>query len=86
MQGFLVDASAEGCRREGVEDTFRATVGVSEEAIKTIVESGKSGLIDLRVSRKPAHDSTKAMVGDTKEEGMIVVPYYDNLPRLRYGK
>lgn len=53
-------------------------------AVDEVVQSGGPGLIDLRVSPKPYQDSTKAMVGATTDPDVIVVPYYDNLPRPYY--
>ncbi|KAF2113166.1 acetolactate synthase I/II/III large subunit [Lophiotrema nucula] len=53
-------------------------------AVDEIVHGGGPGLIDLRVSDKPYQDMTKAMVGVTKDPDVIVVPYYDNLPRPYY--
>lgn len=40
--------------------------------------------INLIVDRKPVHPVTTAMVGMTEDPDLIVVPYYDNLPRTRY--
>ena len=53
-------------------------------AVDEIVHSEGPGLIDLRVSPHPYQDSTKAMVGATQDPDVIVVPYYDNLPRPYY--
>lgn len=53
-------------------------------AVDEVVQSGGPGLIDLRVSNKPYQDSTKAMVGATRDPDVVVVPYYDNLPRAYY--
>ncbi|KAF1998717.1 acetolactate synthase I/II/III large subunit [Amniculicola lignicola CBS 123094] len=53
-------------------------------AVEEVVYAKKPGLIDLRVSRFPAQDMTKAMVGGSDSKDVIVVPYYDNLPRPFY--
>lgn len=53
-------------------------------AVDEVVHSNGPGLIDLRVSPHPYHDTTKSMVGATKDPDVIVVPYYDNLPRPYY--
>jgi thiamine pyrophosphate-dependent acetolactate synthase large subunit-like protein len=53
-------------------------------AVDEVVHEKGPGLIDLRVSRKPYHDMTKAMVGASDDPDVIVVPYYDNLPRPYY--
>ncbi|ORY10366.1 acetolactate synthase I/II/III large subunit [Clohesyomyces aquaticus] len=50
-------------------------------AVDEVVNANGPGLIDLRVSPYPFQDTTKAMVGATKDPDVIVVPYYDNLPR-----
>lgn len=55
-----------------------------EPQTKDIIKAGKAGLVNLIVSRQPVTATTKAMVGKTDEEGMIVVPYYDNVPRAYY--
>ncbi|KAF2705447.1 acetolactate synthase I/II/III large subunit [Pleomassaria siparia CBS 279.74] len=53
-------------------------------AVDEVVHENGPGLIDLRVSRHPYQDSTKAMVGQDDDPDVIVVPYYDNLPRPYY--
>lgn len=53
-------------------------------AVDEVVQEKGPGLIDLRVSDKPYQDSTKAMVGASDDPDVIVVPYYDNLPRPYY--
>jgi thiamine pyrophosphate-dependent acetolactate synthase large subunit-like protein len=40
--------------------------------------------IDLIVDRKPVHPITTAMVGLTDDPHLVVVPYYDNIPRAYY--
>lgn len=40
--------------------------------------------INLLVSDQPTHPGTTAMVGKTEDPDMIVVPYYDNIPRPYY--
>ncbi|KAF2029703.1 acetolactate synthase I/II/III large subunit [Setomelanomma holmii] len=68
---------------QGFDKSIKCLEGLSM-AVEEIVASGGPGLIDLRVSPKPYQDSTKAMVGATKDPNVIVVPYYDNLPRPYY--
>lgn len=58
-----------------------------EELVKTMTgSSGKTaGLINLLVSTKPVTNATKGMVGKPAPgsgEDVIVVPYYDNVPRM----
>ncbi|KAL4957894.1 thiamine pyrophosphate enzyme, N-terminal TPP binding domain-containing protein [Aspergillus filifer] len=58
------------------------------ENVKSAVESVTSGrdaaCIELVVDRKPIHPVTEAMVGQTSDENVVVVPYYDNIPRAFY--
>ncbi|KAH7071016.1 acetolactate synthase I/II/III large subunit [Paraphoma chrysanthemicola] len=68
---------------KGEDKSVKVLEGLSM-AVEEIVASGGPGLIDLRVSPKPYQDSTKAMVGATKDPNVIVVPYYDNIPRPYY--
>ncbi|CAO2652727.1 Nn.00g021380.m01.CDS01 [Neocucurbitaria sp. VM-36] len=76
MPGLLIDATASLPEKKCLD-------GLGS-AVDEIVKSGGPGLIDLRVSPHPYQDSTKAMVGATKDPDVIVVPYYDNLPRPYY--
>jgi thiamine pyrophosphate-dependent acetolactate synthase large subunit-like protein len=86
------------CKFETVAEGF-GNVGVRIEKpdeiapkVKEIVDamgsSGKSaGLINLLVSTKPVTNATKGMVGKPEKgqgEDVIVVPYYDNVPRAYY--
>ena len=70
---------------DGEEKVKKVMNGIGA-AVDEIVHSAGPGLIDLRVSDKPAHDSTKSMVNPTDDPDVIVVPYYDNLPRPYYKK
>lgn len=62
--------------------------------MKEIVEAMNSsektaGLINLLVSTKPVTNATKGMVGKPENgqgEDLIVVPYYDNVPRAYYNE
>jgi thiamine pyrophosphate-dependent acetolactate synthase large subunit-like protein len=42
-------------------------------------------LLSLIVDRKPVHPVTTAMVGLTDDPHSVVVPYYDNIPRVYYN-
>ena len=42
-------------------------------------------LLSLIVDRKPVHPITTAMVGLTDDPHSVVVPYYDNIPRVYYN-
>ncbi|KAF2798149.1 thiamine diphosphate-binding protein [Melanomma pulvis-pyrius CBS 109.77] len=65
------------------EKTKKVLDGIGA-AVDEVVQQNGPGLIDLRVSSKPYQDSTKAMVGASEDPDVIVVPYYDNLPRPYY--
>jgi thiamine pyrophosphate-dependent acetolactate synthase large subunit-like protein len=66
------------------EDRSKKVLDGLGAAIDEVVHEKVPGLIDLRVSSKPYQDSTKAMVGASDDPDVIVVPYYDNLPRPYY--
>ncbi|KAH6611850.1 acetolactate synthase I/II/III large subunit [Boeremia exigua] len=97
LPGLLVDATASlpqsplDPRRtsfldRGSSDETRAQKALNAlgDAIDEVVQSEGPGLIDLRVSNRPHQDMTKSMVGMTSDPDVIVVPYYDNLPRPYY--
>jgi acetolactate synthase-1/2/3 large subunit len=50
-------------------------------AIRRALESEKPTCINLTVSGEVTHPITPAMVGYTEDPNMIVIPYYDNVPR-----
>lgn len=83
MKAHLIDATKVGGKGD---ELFDKTVASLKSAVEDIAQSGGPGLIDLRVSPHPYQDSTKAMVGMVKDPNVIVVPYYDNLPRPYYKK
>lgn len=66
------------------EERATKALNAIADAVDEIVQTRGPGLIDLRVSPHPYQDMTKAMVGATKDPNVIVVPYYDNLPRPYY--
>lgn len=78
LKGLLVDATSLASKGD---DKTGAALDAVGKAVDEILGAGGPGLIDLRVSPFPYQDGTKAMVGATKDPNVIVVPYYDNLPR-----
>lgn len=52
--------------------------------VEKLSKSGKPGLINLIVSLQPTTPATASMVGMTEDKNVIVVPYYDNVPRAFY--
>ena len=76
---FDVVARGFGCKGEMVqkfEDVARTTREMTKEK--------GAGLINLIVSRQPVTKTTKGMVGKTDDTDVVVVPYYDNVPRAYY--
>lgn len=75
-QGF----NCRGVKVERVEDVKSAV----EEALGT---GEGPGVVNMIVSRYPVTSTTKGMVGKPekgREGDVIVVPYYDNVPRPFY--
>lgn len=97
LPGLLIDATATlpasplDSRRKSFlevgsadEERWEKALNALGDAVDEIVQSDGPGLIDLRVSPRPYQDMTKSMVGATSDPDVIVVPYYDNLPRPYY--
>ncbi|KAK7698358.1 hypothetical protein SLS64_012606 [Diaporthe eres] len=58
-----------------------------DDAVKRLAQSalsGKPALLEIITSSHPIHPGTIAMVGATDDKNVIVVPYYDNVPRPHY--
>ncbi|KAK7534702.1 thiamine pyrophosphate enzyme, N-terminal TPP binding domain-containing protein [Phyllosticta citribraziliensis] len=60
-------------------------IGEIEPALMEVLSQDGPSCIELLVSRKPTHPVTKSMVGASEDKNIIVVPYYENVPRPRYG-
>ncbi|CAG9944952.1 unnamed protein product [Clonostachys rosea f. rosea IK726] len=56
------------------------------EVIRRLQGQTGPSAVNLIVDRSPTHPGTEAMVGDTKDPKKIVVPYYDNLPKITYSE
>jgi thiamine pyrophosphate-dependent acetolactate synthase large subunit-like protein len=86
---FEVVAEGFGCVGARIEKPEEITPKV-ESIVKEMTEgSGRAGLINLIVSTQPVTNATKGMVGKPEAgaagaEDVIVVPYYDNVPRAYY--
>ena len=52
--------------------------------VERMSKAGKPGLINMIVSPQPTTPATSSMVGMTEDKNVIVVPYYDNVPRPYY--
>ncbi|KAL4937594.1 hypothetical protein BDV06DRAFT_232471 [Aspergillus oleicola] len=57
-------------------------------AVKKILDGKQTvpgpSCVELVVDREPIHPVTEAMVGQTSDENVVVVPYYDNIRRAYY--
>jgi thiamine pyrophosphate-dependent acetolactate synthase large subunit-like protein len=71
-QGF----GCEGAMVEKLEDI--------EGAVKKMTGGKGPGCLNVIVADHPIHSSTRSMVQMSKDPNVIVVPYYDNLPRPFY--
>ncbi len=86
----LVSALSPKCRFDIVAQGFGCKGSIVEKfedvekVTKSITEERGAGLINLIVSRQPITQTTKGMVGKTDDKDVVVVPYYDNVPRAYY--
>ncbi|QDS77935.1 hypothetical protein FKW77_001212 [Venturia effusa] len=86
---FEVVAEGFGCIGARIERPEEITPKV-EGIVREMMEGrGRAGLINLIVSTQPVTNATKGMVGKPQAgsegaEDVIVVPYYDNVPRAYY--
>jgi hypothetical protein len=58
--------------------------GDIDGAVKRLAQSiisGKPALLKIITSSHPIHPGTIAMVGNNDDKDVIVVPYYDKVPR-----
>lgn len=80
---FAAVAKGAGCTSEKVGD-----VSGIKDAVARLVEqldAGKPALLELAVDDQPVHPGTIAMVGNSDNKNEVVIPYYDNVPRPRFG-
>ena len=79
---FSTVARGLGCAAERV-----SAPGDIDAAVKSLAEStlsGKPGLLEVITSAHPVHPGTVAMVGNTEDQNVVVIPYYDDVPRPHY--
>ncbi|KAJ6011518.1 hypothetical protein N7451_002930 [Penicillium sp. IBT 35674x] len=71
---------------KGLQNAAAKVTRISEIASTVVKFQGQSGpsCINLIVDRKPTHPVTTMMVGLTDSPDLVVVPYYDNIPRAYY--
>ncbi|KAK2741218.1 hypothetical protein FQN57_005680 [Myotisia sp. PD_48] len=55
-----------------------------ESTVKRLSSTPGPSCINLIISNQPTHPATEAMVSMSDDPNVIVVPYYDNLPRAYY--
>lgn len=80
---FSTVAEGLGCASERVSKPADI-----DDAVKRLAQSalsGKPALLEIITSSHPIHPGTIAMVGATDDKNVIVVPYYDNVPRPHYN-
>lgn len=68
----------------GVRGTRVERLENIESMVKDVLGNKGPSCVDLQVSSQPIHPGTTAMVGMTDDPNMVVVPYYDNIPRATY--
>ncbi|KAL4899122.1 hypothetical protein BDW74DRAFT_171697 [Aspergillus multicolor] len=59
-------------------------IGEVEGAVQKVLDGQGPACIELIVDSKPVHPITESMVGKTEDPNLVVVPYYDNIPRADY--
>lgn len=80
---FSTVAKGLGCASERVNKPTDIDDTVKKLAQSAL--SGKPALLEIITSSHPIHPGTIAMVGNTDDKNVIVVPYYDNVPRPHYN-
>lgn len=87
----MVSKLSESCRFDVVAKGFNCKGAIAQEsldeiraAVKDLTATRGPGLLNTIVSRDPITEITKGMVGKTDDKDVIVVPYYDNVPRPYY--
>ncbi|KEF51486.1 uncharacterized protein A1O9_12403 [Exophiala aquamarina CBS 119918] len=87
----MVSSLSEATHYEVVAQGFGCQGAIASESIdevktkvKELVAAKGPGLLNAVISKSPVTMVTKAMVGKTDDKNVIVVPYYDNVPRPYY--
>lgn len=75
------DAVSRGLGNRGVKVLKVQDV---EGAVQVAVSGKGPACVELVVDSKPIHPVTEMMVGRTEDPNLVVVPYYDNIPRAYY--
>ncbi|KXH43883.1 benzaldehyde lyase [Colletotrichum salicis] len=85
-QGFGCDGAVVDVVKENGASNGPKTLESVKVAVRTLTSAKQPSLLNLKVSDVPYQNTTKAMVGGSSDPNIIVVPYYDNLPRPYYKK
>jgi thiamine pyrophosphate-dependent acetolactate synthase large subunit-like protein len=87
----MVSTLSEATRYDVVAQGFGCKGAIARESIdevrakvKELTASKGPGLLNAIISKSPVTMVTKSMVGKTDDKNVIVVPYYDNVPRPYY--
>ncbi|KAH6967865.1 acetolactate synthase I/II/III large subunit [Ilyonectria sp. MPI-CAGE-AT-0026] len=82
------DIVAEGFGCSGIKcNKVDDIPGAVLQLVESMLAKGAAGLVNLIVDMEPVTEGTKAMVGKPapgEGQDVIVVPYYDNIPRPYY--
>ncbi|KAI8265531.1 hypothetical protein K4K58_011209 [Colletotrichum sp. SAR11_239] len=84
-QGFgCLSAVVDVHREDNSESDGSKTLESLEQTVGSLSSSKSPGLLNLNVSDVPYQATTKAMVGQSDDPNIIVIPYYDNVPKPYY--
>lgn len=75
------DTVARGLQNQSARITRLSEI---KNTLERLQEQRGPSCINLLVDRKPTHPLTTSMVGLTNDPEVVVVPYYDNIPRAHY--
>uniref|UniRef100_L2FDV3 Benzaldehyde lyase n=1 Tax=Colletotrichum fructicola (strain Nara gc5) TaxID=1213859 RepID=L2FDV3_COLFN len=84
-QGFgCLSAVVDVHRDDSSESDGSKTLESLKQTVGSLSSSKSPGLLNLNVSDVPYQATTKAMVGQSDDPNIIVIPYYDNVPKPYY--
>ncbi|KAI8305528.1 Benzaldehyde lyase [Colletotrichum sp. SAR11_59] len=84
-QGFgCLSAVVDVHRDDSSESDGSKTLESLKQTVGSLSSSKGPGLLNLNVSDVPYQATTKAMVGQSDDPNIIVIPYYDNVPKPYY--
>ncbi|EQB57856.1 benzaldehyde lyase [Colletotrichum gloeosporioides Cg-14] len=84
-QGFgCLSAVVDVHRDDSSESDGSKTLESLKQTVGSLSGTKGPGLLNLNVSDVPYQATTKAMVGQSDDPNIIVIPYYDNVPKPYY--